>query len=543
MMDGWDDEADHKPTFPAPEIGAGRVNNLEFWQKSSSRHGGGGGDDGIDTNVDSHIYEDGLDTAFSGTSPKDSHTRSMISPTERPDENPDENVYGHISLDQDPLQSYQSASFDPASLPDLSSGSTHNPLDNTDAFSISSWEEDDGGDNDHGFKRYHYDQHDELAERIAHLTRTINAHAVTCLEVSSRAIDLARENAHLATQAGGALDAYVLRPCLRLVGASSASAIQMLMRTYSGASDSAGELENGGHNRGAIEGRIQALQRALANCKNGRDMAMIGQTGAAVGMSIKGSFGSGKEKEVNRLKDRLVEQDAVLRESSRHIRRLIQERDRLRKQLELRQHARAGGNANQPPKSRKASADFEQTTVRGSTPAALAKMRAREMTASQSADPYIEEGGLQNDEDEEEAKNRERQLTAQLEELRVLMDQMALHEVDISNLNQSDSSSNNNDSNSHNGQKRDSSSSSTSSSFSSSFFSAPEDEEKEQKKGNDKEKAGRRQQKQMSPPPPLQRKQQQRQQQQKQYEKQRAPPLLPYLDIEEDPEDPEWTLL
>ncbi|KAI0602163.1 hypothetical protein F4775DRAFT_588985 [Biscogniauxia sp. FL1348] len=497
-MKAWEDEADHWPPFPGDGIGAS--------------HGGNGYND-IYTN--NHIYEDGLDTTFSGTTARCSRAR-------------DEHIDGHVSQDRDTFQSYQSAAFDSTPLPDLSPGTAHNPLDNTDALSISSWEEEDGAGNDmlaggpsnpNDFRNYrHQDQHDELAERIAHLTRTINAHASTCLEVSSRAVDIARENAHLATQAGCALDAYVLRPALRLVGSSSASAMQKLMRTYSGASNSPGEAENRGVQalRRECEDR---LRRALSNCKNGRDMAMIGQTGAAVGMGIRGSF-SGREREVNRLKDRLVEQDAVLRDSSRHIRRLMWERDRLRNQLESRHHVRSG--TNRPTKVGKAS-DFEEATVRGSTPTALAKMRARAMTAPPGADPYnpyTGESGYRIEEDEEDARNRERQLTAQLEELRVLMDKMALDEGSKSN----------------NGRRRNSSSSVTSSSsFSSSFFSAPEEEERERKQkkdGHEKEKGERRQQKQLPLPQPLQRQQKQ----------QPAPPPPSSFDME-DPEDPEWTLL
>ncbi|KAI1493859.1 hypothetical protein F5X96DRAFT_619635 [Biscogniauxia mediterranea] len=538
MMNACDDEADHGPTFPGLGIGASHSSNGYN-----------------DIHIDDHIYEDGLETTLPGTSTRGSHARDK---TSSPVNSPVEHIYSHVSLDQDPFQSYQSAAFDSSPLPDPSPGIAHNPLDNTDTLSISSWE-DDGADNGmlaggpsnpndfenhqhHHHHHHHQDRHDELAERIAHLTRTMNAHASTCLEISSRVVDIARENAHLATQAGDALDAYVLRPALRLVGSSSASAMQMLIRTCSSTSDSLEETENGGPGRaGGVEGGVQAirrecedrLRRALANCKNRRDMAMIGQTGSTVGMSISSSLG-GREREVNRLKDRLVEQDAVLRDSSRHIRRLMWERDRLRKQLESGHHVRAG--ANRPTKAGKAS-DFEEAIVRGSTPTALGNMRARAMTVPQGAGPYIGVSGFQN-EDEEEARSRERQLTAQLEELRVLMDQMALHEVNISNLE-------NNNSNNNGGQRRNSSSSvASSSSFSSSFFSAPEDEEKEQeqekKKGSDVEEknGGRTQQKQ----PKLPRQQPLRRQQKQQ---QRAPPPpLPSFDMEqEDPEDPEWTLL
>ncbi|KAI1632713.1 hypothetical protein F4809DRAFT_645197 [Biscogniauxia mediterranea] len=549
MMNAWDDEAEHRPTFPGLGIGASHSDNGYN-----------------DIYIDDHIYEDGLETTLPGTSTRGSHARDK---TSSPVKSPVEHIYSHVSLDQDPFQSYQSAAFDPSPLPDPSPGIAHNPLDNTDTLSISSWEEDDGAGNgllpggpsspndfeNHHHYQHHQDRHDELAERIAHLTRTMNAHASTCLEISSRAVDIARENAHLATQAGGALDAYVLRPALRLVGSSSASAMQMLIRTCSSTSDSPEETENGGPGRaGGVEGGVQAirrecedrLRRALANCKNGRDMAMIGQTGSAVGMSIRSSLG-GREREVSRLKDRLVEQDAVLRDSSRHIRRLMWERDRLRKQLESGHHVRAG--ANRPTKAGKAS-DFEEAIVRGSTPTALGNMRARAMTVPQGAGPYIGESGLQN-EDEEEARSRERQLTAQLEELRVLMDQMALHEVNISNLN--NNNNNNNSSSNNGGQRRSSASSvaSSSSSFSSSFVSAPEDEEKEQEQEEEKKKkrsdiekngGGRTQQKQ----PKLPRRQPLRRQQKKQKQKQqhRAPhPPPPSFDMEHDPEDPEWTLL
>ncbi|KAI1499474.1 hypothetical protein F5X99DRAFT_280038 [Biscogniauxia marginata] len=513
MMNAWDDDGDVRAAFPELGVGRFQTSNLELSRDTPDKDGSGG------ILSDKHIYEDGLDTISSRTNSRSKRARGKRSPAK----SPDRRIYGDLSLDQEPILPHRNSAHDPKYDSGLGLGLGHNSLDNTDALSISSWEEEDGDDGGmlavdpscpNNFENRQQDQHDELAERIAQLTRKINTHASTCLEVSSRAVELARENKHLAAQAGGALDSYVLRPCLRLVSSSSASAVQMLMRSYCGGGDSPGAHENEALGRaGVAEGGVQALRRecedrlrrALTNCKNGRDMAMIGQTGVGAGMGIGGGIGE-REKEVSRLKDRLVEQDAVLRASTQHIRRLMWERDGLRKQLESRGHNRTG--SQRCIKIGKAS-DFEETTVRGSTPTGLTKTRARETVPMQSPDPHGEDSPAIDDEGEEETRRRERQLTAQLEELRILMDQMALHE--ISNLN-----------NDHGRRQKSSSSSSSpssSSSFYSSFFSAPEEDEGET--GTKPEGGVRRQQKR----PP-----------------QRAPPL-PSFDVEEDPDDPEWTLL
>jgi len=144
----------------------------------------------------------------------------------------------------------------------------------------------------------------DLAERINQLTRTINANAQLCLETSRKMVALAQENKHLAYEAGAQLDTYVLQPALKLGQA---------LRTYC---------------PGVDEG-VQALweyeaqiRKRVINGLNGRDALF--QT---VGAGRKG-------KEVDRLKDRLIEQDALLRDSSQHIRKLMSERDRLRRKLE-----------------------------------------------------------------------------------------------------------------------------------------------------------------------------------------------------------------
>ncbi|KXJ97085.1 hypothetical protein Micbo1qcDRAFT_229834 [Microdochium bolleyi] len=144
----------------------------------------------------------------------------------------------------------------------------------------------------------------DLAERINQLTRTINANAQLCLETSRKMVALAQENKHLAYEAGAQLDTYVLQPALKLGQA---------LRTYC---------------PGVDEG-VQALweyeaqiRKRVVNGLNGRD-------------SLFQPGGGGRQgKEVDRLKDRLIEQDALLRDSSQHIRKLMSERDRLRRKLE-----------------------------------------------------------------------------------------------------------------------------------------------------------------------------------------------------------------
>ncbi|KAJ1337960.1 hypothetical protein MN608_00818 [Microdochium nivale] len=169
-------------------------------------------------------------------------------------------------------------------------------------------DEDDGGgmvDIDTARLPQHPDEsQQDLAERINQLTRTINANAQLCLETSRKMVALAQENKHLAYEAGAQLDTYVLQPALKLGQA---------LRTYC---------------PGVDEG-VQALweyeaqiRKRVVNGLNGRDSFFQPAGGARQG------------KEVGRLKDRLIEQDALLRDSSQHIRKLMNERDRLRRKLE-----------------------------------------------------------------------------------------------------------------------------------------------------------------------------------------------------------------
>ncbi|KAH8666380.1 hypothetical protein BX600DRAFT_511320 [Xylariales sp. PMI_506] len=157
----------------------------------------------------------------------------------------------------------------------------------------------------------------DLAERINSLTRTINANAALCLEVSGRMIEIARENKHLYDASKSTLNDYVLQPCLKLPG---------ILRTYyPGLQDG---LQDGLE---VLKEYESQLRRAVRNCANGKDMAWL-QTG--------GSEAAGGE--MKRLKDRLVEQDVLLRDSSKHVQKLIREREALRKQLEARKNKRLG---------------------------------------------------------------------------------------------------------------------------------------------------------------------------------------------------------
>ncbi|MBH1945697.1 hypothetical protein I5L01_15920, partial [Erythrobacter sp. YJ-T3-07] len=58
----------------------------------------------------------------------------------------------------------------------------------------------------------------DIAERIAHLTRTINANAAFCREVSGKMIEFARKNKHLLDASRTTLDTYIVQPALKLPG-------------------------------------------------------------------------------------------------------------------------------------------------------------------------------------------------------------------------------------------------------------------------------------------------------------------------------------
>ncbi|KAI0129522.1 hypothetical protein BJ170DRAFT_593085 [Xylariales sp. AK1849] len=196
-----------------------------------------------------------------------------------------------------------------------SSSSTRRRPDCVDAHrNTQSWEADAVAIDSRRVPRHPHEAQQDLAERIGSLTQTINANAAFCLEVSGKMMALARENKHLYDASRSTLDAYVLQPCLRLPA--------VLRTYYPGIQDG---LQNGLDL--LIEYEAQ-LRRAAENCANGREMARAQGVGGAEG---------GVRREVSRLKDRLVEQDTLLRDSSQHVQRLIREREALKKQLEAKE--------------------------------------------------------------------------------------------------------------------------------------------------------------------------------------------------------------
>ncbi|KAK7931452.1 hypothetical protein PG985_002164 [Apiospora marii] len=142
----------------------------------------------------------------------------------------------------------------------------------------------------------------DVAERINALTQAIQSNTQFCLDLSGQMLTLANQNKHLlpafSSSVSSAVASYVIKPALRLPGA---------LKTY----------------YPALQDYEDKLRRTIANCANGREMAL--------------AQGVGSESDVkrleDRLKDRLVEQDALLRDSTSHMQRLIRERDALRLQL------------------------------------------------------------------------------------------------------------------------------------------------------------------------------------------------------------------
>ncbi|KAK8045305.1 hypothetical protein PG993_005329 [Apiospora rasikravindrae] len=159
--------------------------------------------------------------------------------------------------------------------------------------------EDDAVPIDHRRLPLHPDEsQQDLAERINALTQVIQTNTQFCLDLSGQMLTLASQNKHLlpalSSRVSSVVASYVVEPALKLPGA--------LMTYYPALRD--------------YEGKVR---RTLANCANARDMAL--------------AQGVGTDIDVKRLKDRLVEQDSLLRDSSSHMQRLIRERDALRQQL------------------------------------------------------------------------------------------------------------------------------------------------------------------------------------------------------------------
>lgn len=251
--------------------------------------------------------------------------------------------------------------------------------------SVDSWESDADFVDRRQVPRHAYESQQDLAERISNLTRTINANAAFCVEISGKMIELARENKHLLDASRSTLDTYVLQPALKIPG--------ILKQYYPGIQDG---LQDGLVILREYEAQ---LRRTVQNCANGRDMARAQGVGGGAGEV------AGRRGEVTRLKDRLVEQDALLRDSSQHVQRLIRERETLKKQLDQRRrsgsvpeadlHGLGSTDADYPDFSRLNSVE-EHDYGEGEQPSSEKDMAA---------------------------------LADHLREMRVLMDRLALHEV------------------------------------------------------------------------------------------------------------------
>jgi hypothetical protein len=255
--------------------------------------------------------------------------------------------------------------------------------------SVDSWESDADIVERRHVPRHANESQQDLAERISHLSRTINANAAFCLELSSKMIEVARENKHLLDGTKSTLDAYVLQPALKLPG---------ILKTYYPG------IQDGFHDGLEVLREYEAqLRRTVQNCANGRDMARAQGVHGVGGASDGGE----RKREMNRLKDRLVEQDALLRDSSQHVQRLIREREALKKQLEQRKEIDRGSEQE---------SDLLKIDATDDADAGYPQLH--------SGEDQIHSIG--------EEPNSEKDMAAladHLSEMRVLMDRLALHEV------------------------------------------------------------------------------------------------------------------
>ncbi|KAH6647626.1 hypothetical protein BKA67DRAFT_539477 [Truncatella angustata] len=268
----------------------------------------------------------------------------------------------------------------------VTSSSTRNRhIRHDSSTSVDSWESDADLVDPRQVPRQPNESQQDLAERIANLTRTINANAAFCVEVSSKMIELARENKHLLDASRSTLETYILQPALKIPG--------ILKQYYPGIQDG---LQDGLDTLREYE--VQ-LRRTVQNVANGRDMVRAqGVNGVAV-------EGASRRGEMTRLKDRLVEQDALLRDSSQHVQRLIRERETLKKQLHKRTRSGSGHEA----------------AMMGLGMADTDKVPFLRLDVDEE----------HSDDGREDQPNSEKDMVAladHLREMRVLMDRLAIHE-------------------------------------------------------------------------------------------------------------------
>lgn len=253
--------------------------------------------------------------------------------------------------------------------------------------SIDSWESETDFIDRRQVPRQPIESQQDLAERIGSLTRTINANAAFCLEVSGKMVELARENKHLLDASKSTLETYVLQPALKIPG---------ILKAYCPG------IQDGLQDGLVVLREYEAqLRRTVRNCANGRDMARA--QGVVGGGIVEGSPRRG---EMSRLKDRLVEQDVLLRDSSQHVQRLIREREALKKQLHQRQRDSQGQ-------------ETELASLDVNNPEGQGFIRP--------SDVKDHENGL--DEEQPDSEKDMAALADHLSEMRMLMDRLALHEV------------------------------------------------------------------------------------------------------------------
>jgi hypothetical protein len=171
------------------------------------------------------------------------------------------------------------------------------------------WEDDAVAVDKNKVPRHPDEWQQDVAVRINALTRQIQGQAQFCVDISKQALTLANENKHLIPRAAQSISdtlaTYVVTPALDLP--------RKLQTYYPGL----------GEGIVALKEYEENIKRMLACSANARDMVLA-----------QGAVAKGSGSDINKLKDRLVEQDSMLRDSSSHLTRLIKERDALKRKLE-----------------------------------------------------------------------------------------------------------------------------------------------------------------------------------------------------------------
>ena len=245
---------------------------------------------------------------------------------------------------------------------------------------------------------------------------------------SGRLVTLARENQHLAVEAGQQLDAYVLRPCLRASTDLARIYCPEVTRTPPAEEKLRRAIAGG---RGPGPGRGPRTAGARGATRSGRGGAASQGDGAAEWTSERE-----RDREILRLKDRVVEQDALLRDWHQHVRRLLRERDALRRRLTRGQEepestAEAhGGPEPEPAPMPTPTPDFP-VAERATRPEDLSEAE-NESPSGSPGEGVTEAGpgpGAGNPRQATAAATQQQQqLAEQLRQLHVLVDQLVLNE-------------------------------------------------------------------------------------------------------------------